>query len=237
VPEQPNWRRVEQYAYTADLTLRQWAWEFLRRSKPYRRLWVDIERAKAAARRAGVEFILSDELSARIDATGLMILDHPHNRAGRGSEVPYDLGVRVVDEFSVKRAVEAPPPRVVLGLWFDLSRPVTPQLNLALKHLKAAKKHRQVATAATPRFRRDPGLWKLWLRLLDARSQRASIAEMGRVLFPADADPRKSAQRTLRRASAFSEFGYAALARVVDDAGGGGRGRPASVSRPRGRKR
>jgi hypothetical protein len=35
----PDWRHAEDYAFTADLTRHQWAWEFLRRNPDYRRQW------------------------------------------------------------------------------------------------------------------------------------------------------------------------------------------------------
>ena len=35
----PDWRHAEDYAFTADLTRHQWAWEFLRRNPDYRRRW------------------------------------------------------------------------------------------------------------------------------------------------------------------------------------------------------
>jgi len=35
----PDWRHAEDYAFTADLTRDQWAWEFLRRNPDYRREW------------------------------------------------------------------------------------------------------------------------------------------------------------------------------------------------------
>ena len=35
----PDWRHAEDYAFTADLTRHQWAWEFLRRNPDYRREW------------------------------------------------------------------------------------------------------------------------------------------------------------------------------------------------------
>lgn len=36
---QPNWRDPDDYAFAADLSREQWAWEFLRRNPGYRREW------------------------------------------------------------------------------------------------------------------------------------------------------------------------------------------------------
>jgi Proteobacterial transcriptional regulator-like domain len=56
----PDWRNPEDYEYTTRLTLHGWAWEFLRRSKEYRKRWRQLnpERGRASIPRATVESAL-----------------------------------------------------------------------------------------------------------------------------------------------------------------------------------
>lgn len=57
---QPDWRNENAYAYTARLTRRGWAWEFLRRNPEFRhQLAIAIQQATCSEARAALQVIRS----------------------------------------------------------------------------------------------------------------------------------------------------------------------------------
>ena len=56
--EWPDWRATASYDYTARLTRRQWAWEFLRRNPTFRQdLVASLQNAEMAVLVEGVQFV------------------------------------------------------------------------------------------------------------------------------------------------------------------------------------
>ncbi|WP_265518234.1 transcriptional regulator domain-containing protein [Nitratireductor luteus] len=56
----PDWRNEKAYAYTAQLTRRGWAWEFLRRNPEFRhQLAIAIQQAMCSEVRAALQVIRS----------------------------------------------------------------------------------------------------------------------------------------------------------------------------------
>ncbi|MDZ5696742.1 transcriptional regulator domain-containing protein [Chelativorans sp. M5D2P16] len=58
--DRPDWRNEKAYAYTARLTRREWAWEFLRRNPEFRRqLAIAVRQATCSKGRAALQAIRS----------------------------------------------------------------------------------------------------------------------------------------------------------------------------------
>ena len=71
VPDNIDWEREEEFAYTDALTLPQWGWEFLRRNPDYREVWENAGGAERLAQRQA-STIVETQRSTRFGKWGLM---------------------------------------------------------------------------------------------------------------------------------------------------------------------
>lgn len=222
-----NWRNPGEYTYTEKLTLRQWAWEFLRRSKTYRELWnaytefMDFMDKEFEGKEIGDPIRMPIGFFRRGAALGLLNhLTDPDIRADQAGEFKWawGFGLKISDESSTDRNENPAAVRIT----FDLTLPLDDQLRLVTHFLKESRKRLDAEgwpRIAPSKLRIRPDLWLIYVRLLDARNAGVSIAEMGRTIFTAMGDPRKSAQNALRRAEVLSESEYQQLLYKFDLSG------------------
>lgn len=210
----PDWRDAGAYDYTQDLTLHQWAWEFLRRSPVYLKAWTEYRQSHPTNP--------IDSLLASLEASHPFYLDEPADpsldaQEGHFSWLRY-VGMQLLSTRRQGRAEgyrDGGKPEI--SLTFDFSMPLSPQLEMARTRLERLQEQWKawLAEAAgvdrvriEPRRRFQPDTFLRLIRLLDAKTQGASIGEMGRTLFPEVSDTRRSAKQALRRAEELSREGY-----------------------------
>ncbi len=207
-----DWRNSEEYSYTADLTLHQWAWEFLRRNPEYRAAWEEFQGTSRLAK----------EYGAREEAAG----------AEWGLEWPVDPDLRATEArfyFSgsdtLRRVLGVSRARanMVTMLEIDLERPLRPQLQIALKRLRHDRdeaKRRGKIKPCRPKTRAQTRLYPCYVRLLDGSLAGVGMWKMGKELFPdlEDLEDRRQRARTrLRSARKLASGGYRELLQLPDE--------------------
>jgi hypothetical protein len=122
-----KWRDPANYAYTEDLPLWRWAWEFLRRSERYREAWGEYRKALEEERRrdamylftdASIPFDLGWPIEPSITATEL-----------DGNPWLTPVGKHLFDNGPLPD--ETADPFRWTRLTFDSSQPLGPQLSMA----------------------------------------------------------------------------------------------------------
>jgi hypothetical protein len=209
-----NWRNQADYAYTASLTHRQWAWEFLRRGSQYRQLWSDLEdfsKREFDGKQPGDAVLLPIGLFDIGTQLGLAgHLPGPDVRADQIRDLGWSGGARII--YPGQR-IDREPPQII-SFAFNALLPIEPQLRFAEERVRETRQKLEELghfIGQSPPVRTLKEVWTIYLRLLDARAADESIAEMGRVVYPDAGDPRKSAQNALRRAKEFAEGKYLQL--------------------------
>jgi hypothetical protein len=172
-----NWRNASDYAFTKDLNLAGWAWEFLRRNPEYRSDYAALLKSRSEIKRTTphlrkradvVEYgadVISSEEALGIKWSMERAVDPDGDRLPAFSSVyPRELGWPEVQEFYSSNAPDAPisvsPPFLVLA--FDLSGDIKSQ---AAKTLNILSNRAQAQDAKRKRQRAE---WTVYLRLLDA---------------------------------------------------------------------
>lgn len=192
----PDWRDGSAYPRGDDLTLRQWAWEFLRRDPDYRLDWTE-DTGKELSRG-----VTPDQIPER----------RRHWRK-YGLKRPLDPTKRVADPPFIRRS-----PRVYNGpadltltlganemaIIVDLSGSVEDQLKEATAALQSRK--------ADARIHRDK--LPTYLRVLDARLAGASISKIASIVWPKfNSETGRQNVRNYFRAAEFLQWrGYYRLA-------------------------
>lgn len=215
----PDWRKPQEYTYTEKLNLRQWAWEFLRRSQAYRDLWNelnDFQEKEFEGKSAGDTVMMPLWLFSRGAELGLANqLPGPDCPAHEISDLKWSLGV-VLKKVNPDTVPDHP---TIVRFAFNLALPIEQQLQEMSNELRILKQEYDAAgypAIASPNVRVRKDLWVTYLRLLDAKLAGASIGEMGRVVFADTSDQRGNAQNALRRARDFAESGYRQLLFMTD---------------------
>jgi hypothetical protein len=196
-----NWRKPEDYAYTASLTMRAWAWEFLRRNPEYQSEWSkwrldgpakvrdrDIVRATRAAGKWGLRCPIDPAKRAEGDfiwwRTELL-----------------SAAVVVLNREHATETLAAYPETTFIG--FDRRKPIDPQIRDARSILSKvwSGRHRKAVTKAQRRN------WVLYLRVLDGHRQRIRNKAIATLLLD---DPSAGADitNTLRQAQRLVSMGY-----------------------------
>lgn len=202
----PDWRDPEAYAYTEGLHVHEWAWEFLRRNPDYRAAWekYQVAAAKGFGASWGVttRFGISDPVDPAIPA--------PEGVPDWLETVDSVLD-QITDEEYVERYGDGAPDDLKEIFIFDVGRPIKPQLEIAAAWLRQAQQDALGKILEAPKVRRDNLV--LYLRLIDARDQGASIGERGRKLFPSVDEPnqRDSAKSALKTAERMAAEDYKRL--------------------------
>jgi hypothetical protein len=210
-----NWRDPGEYAYTENLTLPQWAWEFLRRSHAYRALWQAIQDYWAELDRQGVQEGDSVTIPVGLFTGGAQFglenhMPGPDVRADELPNLQWEIGVN-----SIKKVYPDEIPRhpAAVRFIFDISVPLEGQIARATRELRLLQQEYRAAGHpifdTTIRVRKDA--WVNYIRLLDAKLAGESISEMGRVIYADTSDQRGNAQNALRKAEEMAESGYRQL--------------------------
>ena len=190
-----NWRNAKDYGHLKALSLRRWAWEFLRRNPEYKvyykqryvpgrqthslsYLWVP-----EAGEKWGVETVFAPEVDAPFIFSN-------------------EYGVRIVDAKTVHLLHMQPHERMTC---FDLTKPLTPQLAQAKELLSGEQRRQKKPIKHTKKQSRA---WVMYLRVLDAHHQKAKRKEAALVLFPKFTDPLEQYSENLKQAKRLMNSGY-----------------------------
>lgn len=206
----PDWRKPEDYAYTDDLRLHDWAWEFLRRSKSY----------QAASEKYWGAYVngghadISDFMAASMPFN----LDEPVDATLPAGQARFHwsryVGMYLLDAY--RESQEEPgSPRSEVVLRFDLTMPIEPQISQATEHLQSFQTTWiRWARTTNPEFeighKRRPQVEKFkgYIRVLDGEAAGASQEKIGKTLFPEAAIPREAARYALRAGRDMADRGY-----------------------------
>jgi hypothetical protein len=182
----PDWVRGEYLK--PDDSMRRWGWEFLRRRKDYRDLWLACEqRAEPAA--DGLLTAVTPDYEATRRRYGMSRVVDPReqlsdwNCAFLLSFKPFGYGTDWLAETQKKAGK-----RTVV---FDLQLPLAPQLEAARVFLGAMQSQRiNISKSSKNRVEK----WPLFLRVLDARECGATFATIAKTLWPEMEKPPQSAR-------------------------------------------
>jgi hypothetical protein len=190
----PDPRKAAGYPPAAGTLPTEWAWEFLRRSEDYRRRWVQLIREQGhrvivatdgtvrpvskseadAARSAGKTV----KWSAPREVLRVEFRVHPSRKNEtldpREKHAPLFEGREIVHEILSEPEVKFPQ----VGILFDVSLPLKPQVDAAWNHLKKRSSHQPASRR--PQFRK----FTRYLRLLDFQAIGAPDPDIGERLFP-----------------------------------------------------
>lgn len=222
MPE-PNWQNPDDYAYQKDLNLHEWAWEFLRRNREYRKAYSAWEEL---AMRTGRVSSPQEKQKLRVlhrEATqpfGLIApIDPASIKSHRARLFKDRAGVRVLTSWEVPELdaeAEWQEYPFVAVLVFDFRYSIEPQIQDAAEILRGYVRHLgeeygayHPIAAARPSFRK--GQFSLYSRLLDAELAGATIGKIGRALFSDKADPRRSVTKARDTARYMAKEGYREL--------------------------
>jgi len=231
-----NWRRLEEYDFCDALTREQWAWEFLRRNRDYRREWrrfIETWRALEADYgrppnrdfcawkndpRAWVPAEECGEGDCRIDGGKVLIECALGARWGFHKFPPDPADDDPVGEGRLTWRPLPPEPLPEAGqawrpgletmaLVFDLSLPLKSQLEQARRQLQMEAARRRRQGLVPKRVATLKEEWKGLLRLIDAEA-----ADERADLFMLE--PRGDADSQWRRARAMMNGGYLRILRL-----------------------
>jgi len=214
----PNWRIASEYAYTENLTFRQWAWEFLRRSKAYRELWNALQEfteKEFAGKQVGDPVLMPIGLFDF--GTQLGLKNHLPGPDAPAYELP-DLQWAIGLAMQKMRVSNLPDHPAIVVFAYNLALPIDAQIEAVASEIRLLKREYEEAghpAIKPPNIRVRKDLWTTYLRL-DAKLAGASIGEMGRVVFADTHNPRGNAQNALRKAQKFAESDYRQLLLLKD---------------------
>lgn len=205
-----DWRNPDDYSYTKNLALRQWAWEFLRRNREYQAKWAIYRRKPISAANLS-DFYASIPFGLRMPYDpSLTALEHGEILWMEGSTL-----VDTIDIFPSRTRGDPWPgfPRYI-PLFFRADWSVEALLEAARPLLEEAKAEIERVGLLEPwessaRFSADRFCG--YLRLLDAQAAGVSKRAMARELFPNQSDSRGSVRSALKKAQQLANGGYQAL--------------------------
>lgn len=196
----PDWKQARDYAFTKNLTVEGWVWEFLRRNPDYRKDFeatVQGEQAHLKGRKAG--FPPWSIPSSMLDAKGMTPRDQMalewRMKPGYLPDPASDSGYRELSpafpvllrdegearQFFVpldRRDDTYPVREGNAVLVFNLRISIEPQLKSARQHLKYLKI--RVKKQSGKNFM--PARFRLYLRLLDAKEAKATTSQIIKIL-------------------------------------------------------
>lgn len=212
-----DWRNPEDYEYTGELSLSQWAWEFLRRSEKYQSMYLEHLVARQAVASGPVDGRIEVSYKALFasDGFGLYRMYGPEMRADQIDRLEWIVSPTISQRWNPQLDPLAPWPGYpdAVALVFDLTLPQDQQQKVVAEILDRLREIRSQDGHPKPkRVRTQHEVWTRYLRLLDAKLDGTSISEMGRVIFAGNEVSRKSAQGALRRAVEMANRGYRQLA-------------------------
>ena len=196
----PDWLKPAEYGATAKWSNNRWRWEFTRRRDDYREafdasadktyaLAIEVHKKPTGrgikpakilkpcdpyfvARALTLKFDLPSLPNPRLSEQPSLNIAFQSVRTrfyfGEGAEWPQAIGEQA--------AIEVPVPKGWLGVVFDLSRPLEPQLQGVKGHFDYLQIEQ--LGKVIPSRRRHPGKWLTYLRVLDGRAAGASWSEL-----------------------------------------------------------
>jgi len=222
----PDWRRPEDYAYAAGLSLHEWAWEFARRNPRYRSLWERIKELQASFVSQPARNL--EEFQRRWAPLDIELYESffmqdvfdPDKNGNEVEDLPFFARVDVAPTFFLETL---PAPNRETQPWLGFPRYVVVRFDLAIpaavqaeecrkiilgKQKELLKRKRMESIPVSPKRKPVMTHFVTYIRLLDARAQGASYRLMGKILFPSAGDKRNSAKSMLEAATAMSEKGF-----------------------------
>ena len=186
----PDWVHGD-YPKPSD-SARRWGWEFLRRRKDYRNLWLANEHRAERTPDGPLTAVVDDYETARRRYGMSRVIDPraPLSDWDLGqllSFKPFGYGVGYRSE----QAAEADEKARKKAIMFDLRLPLAPQLEAARDYLGRIQNERQLPVSS-PKNRIDN--WPPFLRVLDARESGATFATITKTLWPGSDKPAQSAR-------------------------------------------
>ena len=236
-----DWRNPQDYDFTQGLTAPQWAWEFLRRNPVYRLAWqqfIDIWRAleadygKPAHRdvaawqrdpRAWVAAADCRESDCRIEGDRVLIEcalgahwgfykfppDPADDEAVAGGRLVWREVTTEIEQVEAGETTPVEAGKVCLG--FDLSLPLTPQLEQAKRRLQIEQRRLIVeGVVLPPRIEAHAEILAGYLRRLDGQAAGATLENIAQVMGESPAE----CERHLQAALALRDGKYPRLLRL-----------------------
>lgn len=195
--EKPNWKEPKDYDSMNNLTLSQWAWEFLKRNRKYIEKWKMLTKDLSEDQliKNPPLFVTPGGFGSGLYGAHRWGIAGPYLNPDPSfvySEIPFKPFA--VENFfgfisSTDREITTlGPPDYETGeaiFKFNFNQPIIPQIEFAKKELlkfqtESKKKDNKVRKAFKPR--RDE--WILLIRILDAMASGAKDKEIAAVLFP-----------------------------------------------------
>lgn len=203
-----DWRDPTDYPDGEDWTLARWRWEFVRRRDD---VWAAFDGAKEAT------FARKKELFARCPEMFGGVLLAPDDpgflaEAPLSEEIGYSRGIpnpAIGDQpfwaipwddapGTLNQFISDDAPDGFARIDFDLSRPLRPQIESAQRKLKFLQ---QEHAGRAVQKKRHKAKWPTYLRVLDARADGASLAQIAEILTATDGTPH-AARDALKQARA-----------------------------------
>jgi hypothetical protein len=218
--DNPDWR-TDTYSYLRTLDDDSIAFEFLRRNLDYWRFYRDVmayprEPMRWPAENATMLFAFPDDKEkTTLDGFGIRRLCDPR-RAVHYTNNPWktssSLCARYVD--AIRRAdannhfeyIFRNPRPLTMRVDLLIDGPIESQIDFVRWALKRAQRACWINHKEAPRIHRDQ--FPRYLRLLDARSDRASYREIAKCLFPRQGDATDRVKKQYKAASHLRDGGY-----------------------------
>jgi hypothetical protein len=192
-PWLPDWEKdLHKYPDPTKTSRLEWAWQFLRRNQEYQRLWAKLiqphydpadvgysvyrEHRRAGSQSAGYRPLhyLEDagyQLGVFRQRFGIITVP-PNPSEPRGK---LQFAAQFIKHTRAHNVTTTLADHEVL-MWFDLDRPIEPQVKNARTLL--------TETVAQKAFRFRPQQYSKYLRLLDAKQARAKTSHIAKVIYP-----------------------------------------------------
>lgn len=195
----PDWKNESAYPDSRNTRNAQWAWEFLRRSPRYTAVFEEFTNGAITAKEMTETFMVQTPIAPAVSF---------------GSDVEF---IPFLPEWQDYGATLFKRDPIVPASWndvvikFDLSLPLSEQLEVAEMHLRNLQSKERIES--TQRLRTD--VYPRYLQILDAKHLKVSHKEIAKALTPSASSNPESAERSIdaqaKEAQRLSDRGYKAL--------------------------
>jgi len=182
----PDWRKPEDYAYCAHLTVRGWAWEFLRRNEVYSQAWREYEDASSAGPGNAANFAFT-MASAPF---GLLQPVDPSLLPGDARTLQWAdaVHVAVVQDWNFRWAgpTQWPGYPASIALGFDFRLPLGPQIDEAVAILRECERQLEREhllpgmLTDRPKGRARIDKYAMYIRMLDAKRAGVNVYQIAK---------------------------------------------------------
>lgn len=201
-----DWRNPDEYKF---VSREYYAWQFIRRNKTYREVWTkELTNYLEREKKPGIEdveinddlFFITPDNPETAAYWGLRWLCNPNRDAPYISFInlwsslkfnereAFHLGYQVED---LKNMGTINIPKRMVGVLFDLRRPIKPQMKtVSAKLVRTQKvlKSRKIIEVVKSQDRFD--LWEMYLRIFDARSLQIKYKDIAPIVYKSEYDDR-----------------------------------------------